>query len=578
MEARSGHFLLVPRIPNLASKVLSLVLARLPEDWGERFGYRPVLVESFVESRRFRGSCYRAANWIHVGSTSGRGRQDSTHRADRGRKEVFLFPLEEEWREKLCVEPILESKTTSDWTHLEFGDADLGDERLTKRLCRVARDFFAHPTANIPEACGGRAETKAAYRLFANEHVTMDSILATHVESTVRRVAKEKIVLAIQDTTSLSYTTHLETEGLGPIAGSPITTLGLLVHSTLAVNTAGTPLGLLDVQCWARDLGEHGKRRDRNSRSIEDKESLKWLVGYHATEKAQRRLEETRIVNVGDAEADLFELFVRARRGGTTRRPDVLIRAKRPRRVECADRSTPLVLEHMNALPRRGRLPIVVPRSGSRPRRETSLELRFAELRIRPAWGSPHRSPITMTAILATEERQPTAGQPIEWLLLTTIPVRTVEEAAEKVGWYALRWQIEVFHRTLKSGCRIEDRQLGSAKSLEACLAVDMVVAWRIFHLTKLGRELPDVPCSVFFEEMEWKALVCFVEKSEVLPTQPPTLKEATRMVARLGGFIGGSKNDPGTQTMWRGLQRLDDIAVAFDAGMKVAAARMDSS
>ena len=574
----NSRFLLLPRIPNLASRVLSLALRRLATDWEARYAYRPVLVESFVDSGRFAGSCYRAANWIHVGSTSGRGRQDRDHRADRGKKAVFVYPIEEEWREKLCVEPVSKPTEDSDWTEVEFSGAVLSDERLTKRLRLMAHDFFARPTANIPQACGSRARTKAAYRFCSHEHVTMEAILAPHFESTLKRAASEKIVLAIQDTTTVNYTTHPATEGLGPIGSvGARDTLGLQVHSTLAFNLSGTPLGLFDAQCWTRDPAEHGKARERERLPIEEKESRKWLLGYLATEKAQRRLGETRIVNVGDAEADIFELFARSRHGST--RPDLLVRASQPRKLESTDRHAPFVWEHVKSMPRAGQLPLVVPRSGSRPRRETTLALRFAEVRVRPPLISTQKAPVTMWAVAATEEAKPAAGERIEWLLLTTIPVTTVEEAAEKVSWYALRWQIEVFHRTLKSGCRIEDRQLGSMKSLEACLAVDLVVAWRIFHLTKLSRETPNEVCSVFFEDAQWKALVCFLNKTPIPPTSPPTLREATRMVAGLGGFLGRkSDGEPGTETLWRGLTRLDDITGIFDFFYKNWPAKMDTS
>jgi len=576
----NSRFLLVPRIKNLASNVLSLSLARLADDWEERYGYRPVLVETFVDSSRFSGSSYRAANWTYVGSTSGRGRQDRDHRAGLEKKAVFVYPLEEDWREKLCVEPVREPRGEFDWADAEFSGADLKDERLNKRLASIARDFFARPTANIPEACGSRAKAKAAYRFCAHEDVTMETILASHYESTVSRIAAtaESVVLAIQDMTSVNYTTHVATEGLGPYGSfGAQETRGLLLHSTLAMTPAGTPLGLLDAQCWARDPEEHATARQRRHQPIGEKESRKWLLGYHATEKAQRRLDGKRIVNVADTEADYFELFEFARRAKGL--PDLLVRASRTRKIDRGGRDGPFVLDHVRALPVAGRLPIVVPRSGSRPKRETTLELRFEQVDVRsPIRSIESRRAVNLWVIAATEERRPKSGEPIEWLLFTTLPVTTVEEAAEKVSWYALRWQIEVFHRTLKSGCRIEDRQLGTAKSLEACLAVDMVVAWRIFYLTKLGRELTDAPCSVFFEEMQWKALVCFLERPLTMPTKPPTLKEATRMIASLGGFIGGPKENPGTQTMWRGLQRLDDIELGFTTAMKMVAGRTDTS
>ena len=146
-------------------------------------------------------------------------------------------------------------------------------------------------------------------------------------------------------------------------------------------------------------------------------------------------------------------------------------------------------------------------------------------------------------------------------MLLTTLRVRSFEDAVEKTEWYCLRWGIEVYHKTLKSGCQVEERQLGTADSLEACLAIDMVVAWRIFHLTKLGRETPEAPCTVFFEDAQWKALVGYKTQTPIPPEKPPTLGEAMRMVATLGGFLGRkSDGHPGTKTLWLGLQRLDDL------------------
>jgi hypothetical protein len=150
-------------------------------------------------------------------------------------------------------------------------------------------------------------------------------------------------------------------------------------------------------------------------------------------------------------------------------------------------------------------------------------------------------------------------------MLLSTMPVNTFDQAIEKLHWYARRWGIEVLHRTLKSGCRIEQRQLGQADRLEACLAIDLVVAWRIFHLTKLGREVQQPPCTVYFEEAEWKALMVFTTRNPVPPEKPPSLRQAIHRVAGLGGFLGRKGDgEPGTQTLWLGLQRLDDIVAMW--------------
>lgn len=574
----NSRFLLPLEIPNLASHVLSQCLARLPTDWYDQYGYKPLLVESFVDPERFEGTCYRAAGWTHVGATVGRGRQDRQHRAERGPKDIYVFALDSAAREKLCIEPVQPPNETGDWAATEFGAAALPDERLKKRLCVIARDFFARPTANVPQACGNRAKTKAMYRFCGHERVTMEAILKPHFEASLGRAAKEQVVLAVQDTTSLNYTMHPATRDLGPIGSfGAQATLGLLVHSTLLVNPAGTPLGLLDVQCWARDSESTLKAKDRESLPICGKESDKWMQSYAATVQAQRRLSTTKFVNVADREADIFELFLEARRSEEA--PGLLVRAVQSRKLETDEPDAAFLWKHVRGLECMGTLPLSVPRSGSRPRRETTLEVRFAEVKLRPPRRLAGKRAVTMWAIVVCEASPPPQGTAIEWLLLTSLPVTTLEEAAEKVAWYTLRWQIEVYHRTLKSGCRIENRQLASAHSLRACIAVDLVVGWRIFHLAKLGRELPDVPCTIFFEDAEWRALVCFLTRTPTPPTTPPTLRAALRMVAGLGGFLGRkSDGNPGTQTLWLGLQRLDDIAATFQIFAAPVPAAPDTS
>lgn len=561
----NSRFLLVPKIQNLASHVLSKATARLAEDFHSRYGYRPVLVESFVDPSRFDGTCYQASNWISLGQSAGRGRQDRGRQERRGAKEVFVFALDAKFRQTLSVEPLADSREEQDWAEAELGEAALPDLRLRKRLVGIAKDFFGHPTANIPQACSSRSKTKAVYRFCSHKAVTMEAILKPHFDSTLRRASKEKVVLAVQDTTTLSYTTHAACEGLGPTTNVGTETLGLLLHSTLVFNLQGTPLGLLNAQCWARDPAIYGKSHDRADLPIEEKESKKWLVGYEATAQEQRRLKETQIVNVGDREADVFELFVAARECPGA--PGLLVRATHPRTIEQSGSEGVGVWDYVRGLPLAGQLPLKVPRRKSRPARETTLEVRFSRVTVRAPKKGPARrhKAVELWAIAAQEQSAPEGQEPIAWLLLTTVPVQTLEEAAEKLKWYTLRWQIEVYHRTLKSGCRIENRQLASAHSLKACVAVDIVVAWRVFHLAKLGREIPDVPCSVFFEEAQWQALVCFLKHTPVPPTEAPTLREAMRMVATLGGFQGRkSDGNPGTQTIWLGLQRLDDIAATY--------------
>jgi hypothetical protein len=154
-----------------------------------------------------------------------------------------------------------------------------------------------------------------------------------------------------------------------------------------------------------------------------------------------------------------------------------------------------------------GVLKIHIPRRSNQRGREAIADIRYSQVDLRPPKGKDYL-PIKAWAIYIVENEE--IENPIEWMLLTTAAVNSLEEAKQRVEWYSARWGIEVYHRTLKTGCRIKDRQLGTADRLEACLGVDMVVAWRICHMTMLGREVPHHPCTIFFEEIEWKALCCY--------------------------------------------------------------------
>jgi len=191
--------------------------------------------------------------------------------------------------------------------------------------------------------------------------------------------------------------------------------------------------------------------------------------------------------------------------------------------------------------------------------------VRFGAVTLPPPLAKPDLPAINLWAVLIREEQPPKeVKQPLEWLLLTTVPVTGLVDAVERVQWYTKRWGIEVFHRILKSGCQIEERQLATADRLEACLAIDAVVAWRIHHLTWLGRATPDLPCTVAFDDDQWKAVIVFKTRRPP-PQQPPSLRQMIRSIAQLGGFLARkSDGEPGTQTLWRGLQRMDDITAAF--------------
>jgi len=251
----NSRFLILPtvKIPNLASHVLSLALSRVAQDWEERYHIRPVLVETFVDPA-WSGASYKAANFVYVGESAGR--------RDGVRKKVFVHPLCPEWREVLYDEPEMRMprpEAPRHWAEEEFGTARLFDNRLKERLYMIAQDFYSSPEANIPEACGSQARIIGTYRFFQNPKVNMDTVLTPHTEATIERIKQHRVVLCPQDTTILNYTTHPMTKGLGPTCHKGDKAIGLILHDTLAFTEAGTPLGVVDAQVWARDPEDRGK-------------------------------------------------------------------------------------------------------------------------------------------------------------------------------------------------------------------------------------------------------------------------------------------------------------------------------
>lgn len=567
----NSRFLILPtiKVPQLASHILGMAARRIKADWIDRYGYAPVLLETFVDEMQFSGTCYRAANWQRLGETSGRGRNDASGTADIGRKSIYVYPLDQAWQAQLCMQsdrsfrlPEATHDDDKDWEVNEFGRVEFSDGRLRQRLQGLARHFYARPLAPINQACNGdQGKIKGAYRFFKNAQVNMDTLLKPHIEATARRIQNETVVLAVQDTTSLNYSTHHAMNGLGPINTRKDGAQGLKLHDTLAFTPDGTPLGVLHIECWARTSRDDERNNEHKTRSIEEKESYRWLQSYQRVREIQSLCPDTRLISVGDREADIYELFQEAAKEPNG--PDLLVRANHACQRKTTEQQH--LQQHLANQLLAGQLDLYIPEKGGRKARTALLEIRYAEVAIKPPKRLQGSAPIKLWSIYAHEPNPPTDTDAVEWLLLTTVETINFEQACERLSWYATRWNIEVYHRVLKSGCRIEDRRLGDAETLQACLAIDLVVAWRIFRLTMLGRKVPNVSCEIFFREEEWKALYVYHTKNPRPPEVPPTLNKAIRMMAKLGGFIGRKDDgEPGTISLWRGIQRLDDITETF--------------
>jgi hypothetical protein len=465
----------------------------------------------------------------------------------------------------------MQTSDNDTWAKEELGSVDLGDKRRTTRLIKLCGQLAARPESSINHACGDWTETKAAYRFFQNDNVEVEDILAVHRAKTAERAEQHRTVLAIQDTSYLIYTNHRHTTGLGAISVKKgkrvekIHSQGLVMHSCLAVTTEGVPLGLLDQQIFAREAVPADPLRHRNVLPIEEKESYRWLASL---KQAWQVRGSTQLVTVCDREADIYELFELSAQLAAP----MLVRANYDRSINkrsmYAEKDIVKLWPHLERQACAGRFAVEVPvRHGTKhatPRapRIATVEVRFTAVTLNPPKRLNSTLPnLAMSAIYVREQDPPAGEPPIEWMLLTNLPIENFAQAYEKIQWYCLRWRIEMYHKVLKSGFRIEHCRLGDAQRLIRYVTVMSIIAWRLFLLTLIARTHPDAPCTILLTDQEWRVLYCTVYRTTVLPPQPPTLYEAIIWIARLGGFLARTNDGPpGTLSLWRGWKRLTDL------------------
>jgi IS4 transposase len=444
------------------------------------------------------------------------------------------------------------------WAGSELKYADLGDARLNRRLIKIVENLAAQPQASITQASASWAETKATYAFWRSERIEAAAIIEAHQRSATQRAKEHEMILAIQDTTDLNFTHHKSktpAQGFGAISAQEYL-LGLKVHSVFGVTTQGVPLGVLHHQVWSRDPKHKGKAKKRRTRPLKDKESKRWLSSLVATELAVP--ETTTVVTVADCEADIYELLALERAANS----HLLIRAAHNRRVDHESQYLQQAIAQADPC---GQLLVEIPAKDERPARTATVTIRLARLTIEPPRHSRQRSqrqPIAVNVVWANEENPPAGIKPISWLLLTTLTVDDFEDAVGCVRWYSYRWLIERYHYVLKSGCRLEQLQLETAERLEKALATYAIVAWRLLWLTYHSRVNGQLPCDTVLDADEWQSLYCQIHRCSIPACHPPSLRQAVRWIAQLGGFLARKHDgEPGVKTIWRGLQRLHDIA-----------------
>lgn len=466
-----------------------------------------------------------------------------------------------------------------DWVAEEMRTADLEDKRLNHRLLTVLSQLSARPTASIPAACGGHAEMTAAYRFFDNEQATFDRVLQPHIEITRQRIAAQSVAILVQDTTEIDLTRpDRVVVGVGPLDGNA--RVGALLHLLHAFTPDGTPLGTVHALPWTRgDMPKNAQltRSDRIAIPIEEKESHRWVTTFQQARDVALACPQTHCVCVSDSESDIYELFVACQ--SASEAVDWIVRSCQNRAL-VPDSSiaspekhlreqvlkSPILFTH--SLSVRGRKAKVAceTRGRRQPResRQAEVTVRAASMTLRPPYRPDYKmSAVTLNVVLVREDHPPAEEEPVEWLLLTSLPIETEESVRLIVQYYCVRWMIEVFFRVLKVGCRVEERQFEQLDRLLTCLSVYLIVTWRILYACRLSRSCPDVSCEAVFEPAEWKATWKIIH-GEDPPDAAPTLAVMVQMAARLGGYVPRKTSPPGPQTLWTGMQRTRDFALCW--------------
>jgi len=443
-----------------------------------------------------------------------------------------------------------------------YGNAEFGDERVSKRLPRILKQLSSKPEASISASCLDPYQAKAAYRFVGNEDVTTDAITKIAHDVTIENItaANPPVVLIPQDTSGISYNTLRATSGLGSM-GNNKDALGIQLHSAVAFGEDGEVFGLLAQKIWVRPPENFGRSDSTRAKMpIEEKESYKWL---ETMENAEVSLPEgTMAVHICDREGDIFELFCKAEEI----KANYLCRRTFNRSIEEKDGLKKLD-DYVNALPEDGRVTIRVPRDShtNRKERDAEMAIKFGRCRIKKsvtlAGNKELPESIEVYVISAVETTPPAGQEKIIWRLITNVPTVNFEDALTRIQWYTQRWKIETFHRTLKSGCKVEELQCSTADKLMKLITIYSIISLQIMLLTYVARTRPDETCEIILTEDEWKILYRVAKKTKELPEKPPTVYEAVNMIAKLGGFLGRKSDGyPGVTVVWRGLSDLYTI------------------
>jgi Transposase Tn5 dimerisation domain/Transposase DNA-binding len=443
------------------------------------------------------------------------------------------------------------------WAEEQFGQVSLGHQGRTRRLVSAAADIARHPELSFSQVFDWN-DLRAFYRLCNRPEATLTALQQPHWELTRQAMGQQPLVLVLHDTTQLDFTSHPALQGTGPLGEGHAR--GFLQHNSLAiVPDPRQVLGLAYQQWRVRQPAPEGETSAQ--RKKRERESDLWLEGIGAS---GRPPEGCCWVDVGDAGCDLYEAMVAARQVGH----HFLLRAAQDRLVLLGPQPRgPEVrlLTYARSLPSQGQDVVDIPSRGGRPRRAAVVQLAAAPVwvpaptEVRQRW----RQPIVAAWVIRVWEADPPAGvaEPLEWVLVCSLPTVTRQEINERRAWYSCRWLVEVFHDIEKNGCKEEERRFETAERMEACLALLSVVAVRVFQLRCALGSQPEAAA----EQVATAGEIAVLQRYLGPRRQGLTVREFVRGVARLGGFLGRKGDgEPGVRSLWRGYQRLQDMVLGF--------------
>jgi hypothetical protein len=449
------------------------------------------------------------------------------------------------------------------WAEEQFGQCDLKDTRRTRRLIQMAAGALCHPSGTLPEQTADAADLKAAYRLFDCEDVTFADILEPHWTQT--RLRPPGTYLVLNDTTEVDFGIRRKLRGMGQTGNGG--GWGFLLHSALVVSEKGEAVFGLAAQ-KIRYRKSAPRKENWTQRIKRDRESELW---GQVIDQVGPSAEGVRWVHVMDRGADNFEVYCHCRQ----QHADWVVRVAQKRRgVVAPDELILELAQYLEMLPSCGGYELQLrarpaqPKRGHKPAhkaqaaRTAKVEIRFGPLKMPfPKQKSPYLKglppePIAMWVVQAVEIDPPKGAERVEWVLLTSLPLADFEDAWRILEYYERRWLIEEYHKALKTGCRVEDRQLRSKEGLERITALLSVVAVRLLQLKSAARTNPDCPARRHVP-LRWIRMLLAARKRSKLGIGM-TIRDFYREVAKLGGFLGRkSDGEPGWITIWRGWQKL---------------------